>query len=262
MNKILLWLFTLIALGHAAIAADAALEDTLKKQYLNQVLTLRTPFQEDKQEFDSHGTPLKEPPTGKWIARGSMKIEKLSLTADTLVLQGTQMAMGEDTKTHAQVPSAMERFLVVEIHLDRPLNSVSEARALLERIYGLEQHDPKDALPQYKRPPQSVYPGDAAETDNVPVPSGQGISRPQVKYAPNPDFSERARKAKYQGAVYLNIIVDKDGRVSWIRVDKAAGMGLDEQAVETVKTWRFVPATQNGKPVPVQLGIWVGFNLF
>jgi TonB family protein len=39
-------------------------------------------------------------------------------------------------------------------------------------------------------------------------------------------------------------------------------MGLDEEAVKTVSTWRFKPALQHGVPVPVQVQVEVSFRLF
>jgi TonB family protein len=88
------------------------------------------------------------------------------------------------------------------------------------------------------------------------------IKFPQEKYTPEPDFSEPARRAKYQGTVTLYIVVDKTGRVSLVRLDKALGRGLDENAMEKVKDWRFDPATRNGQPVAAAMKIEVDFRLY
>ncbi|MGD0222766.1 MAG: energy transducer TonB [Terriglobia bacterium] len=91
---------------------------------------------------------------------------------------------------------------------------------------------------------------------------GGGVSAPIPIFKPEPPYSEEARKAKYQGTVVLFIIVDTAGNVSECRVIKPLGLGLDEKAVETVKTWKFKPALRNGTPVPVQVTVEVSFRLF
>jgi protein TonB len=85
---------------------------------------------------------------------------------------------------------------------------------------------------------------------------------PRPTYTPEPEFSEQARHAKYQGTVVLYIVVDKAGKISRIRLERALGMGLDENAMEGVKRWRFNPATRNGEPVAVAMNIEVSFNLY
>src|ERR1700726_2931175 len=64
---------------------------------------------------------------------------------------------------------------------------------------------------------------------------GGGVSAPKAIYAPDPEYSEEARKAKYQGVVVLTLIVGADGVPRDIRVTRSLGLGLDEKAIETVK---------------------------
>jgi periplasmic protein TonB len=91
---------------------------------------------------------------------------------------------------------------------------------------------------------------------------GEGVSAPRPIFTPEPEFSEEARKAKYQGVVVLNIIVGTDGRVHNPRVIRALGMGLDEKAIEGVKTWKFDPSKKDGRAVAVEMNIEVAFNLY
>jgi periplasmic protein TonB len=91
---------------------------------------------------------------------------------------------------------------------------------------------------------------------------GDGVSRPRAIYTPEPEFSEEARKAKYQGVVVLTIIVGPDGRVYSPKVLRSLGMGLDEKAVEGVKTWKFDAAKKDGHPVAVEMNVEVAFNLY
>lgn len=91
---------------------------------------------------------------------------------------------------------------------------------------------------------------------------GGGVSAPLVIYKPDPEYSEEARKAKYQGTVVLALVVGVDGRPRDVRVQRSLGLGLDEKAMEAVRTWRFEPARKNGQPVPVAVNVEVNFNLY
>jgi len=91
---------------------------------------------------------------------------------------------------------------------------------------------------------------------------GGGVSAPRPVFTPDPEYSEEARKAKYQGTCVLWLIVGPDGRPKDIRVARTLGLGLDEKAIEAVKNWKFEPAMKDGKPVSVQINVEVSFRLY
>jgi protein TonB len=91
---------------------------------------------------------------------------------------------------------------------------------------------------------------------------GGGVSPPRLIYQVDPEFSEEARKAKYQGTCTLMLVVDTSGRPTNIRVASSLGMGLDEKAIEAVKNWRFEPSQKDGHPVRVEIAVEVEFHLY
>jgi periplasmic protein TonB len=91
---------------------------------------------------------------------------------------------------------------------------------------------------------------------------GGGVSAPQLVFAPDPEFSDEARRAKYQGVCVVSLIVDTQGNPQRVQVVRHLGMGLDEKAVEAVKQYKFKPATLQGKPVPVEVNIEVNFRIY
>ena len=93
------------------------------------------------------------------------------------------------------------------------------------------------------------------------VSGGAKITPPELIYKVEPEFSEEARKAKYQGVVVLVIDVDATGRVRNPRILQRLGLGLDERAIEAVSRWRFRPGLRNGKPVDTQAVVQVTFQL-
>jgi len=91
---------------------------------------------------------------------------------------------------------------------------------------------------------------------------GGGVSAPKVIYQPDPEYSEEARKAKFQGTCVLWLIVGPDGKPRDVQVRRTLGLGLDEKAMEAVRNWRFEPAYKDGKPVAAQISVEVSFRLY
>ena len=90
---------------------------------------------------------------------------------------------------------------------------------------------------------------------------GGGVSAPRLTYKVEPEYSEEARKAKYQGTVVLAIEVWPDGKAHNIRVIRSLGLGLDQKAIEAVQKWRFVPGKKDKLPVRVRANVEVNFRL-
>jgi len=90
---------------------------------------------------------------------------------------------------------------------------------------------------------------------------GGGVTNPVPIYHPEPQYSEEARKQKWQGTVLLSLVVDENGKPINIKVLRPLGLGLDEMAIQAVSMWTFKPGTLNGKPVKVQAQIEVSFRL-
>jgi protein TonB len=90
---------------------------------------------------------------------------------------------------------------------------------------------------------------------------GGGVTAPTVLTKVEPEYSEEARKAKWQGSVLLSLVVDENGMPQNIKVTRSLGLGLDQKAIEAVQRWRFRPGMKDGKPVPVIANIEVNFRL-
>ena len=84
---------------------------------------------------------------------------------------------------------------------------------------------------------------------------------PVVVYRTDPEYTEQARVAKYQGSVLLSVDIDPAGTPTNIKVQRGLGLGLNEKAVEAVKQWKFRPGQKDGTAVSVQTNIEVIFRL-
>ncbi len=107
-------------------------------------------------------------------------------------------------------------------------------------------------------------PGEGGGTGGGAFRAGvNGVGVPICLYCPIPQYSDEARKAKYQGTVVLQVTITTDGRAVNISVVKGPGLGLEEKAIEAVRGWKFKPAVgPNGKVVATIVPIEVTFRLY
>ncbi len=141
---------------------------------------------------------------------------------------------------------------------------------------GNKQYDRCRFSPEFTATPGVVFHseenpkfGAADNTDAGEVPRNEimyigknnGITAPKAVFAPDPRYSDEARRMKYQGTALLGLVVDKAGNPRTIRIKRPLGCGLDEQAVNALTTWKFNPAMKDGQPVAVEIVVEVDFRL-
>jgi TonB family protein len=274
MNRKTSFLFLAVLLFQIA-AHSQSLQDALSQEYKDHVLALRTPFAHGDQEFNSSGQLLNGRSSDPWLLYGAFQVENLNLTKDALRLEGPRVALRHAKTTDSTYITKLSKSVKIEIHLDQPLNSLDEAQALMDRVFFPEDEVTQHAAPELRRaddttPDNQIFhvsknafrrpgantPEAADDRDKEGI-----VLSPKPTYTPDPGYSPLALQAKFRGTVVLKILVDKAGKISRIRLEKALGMGLDENAMEEVKRWRFKPATRNGQPVAVEMNIEVSFNL-
>jgi TonB family protein len=169
-------------------------------------------------------------------------------------------------------------YVVVQLQIDKN-GSVSEAKTVTSpsaalgesAVTAVQSWTFKPALMDGKAKPGEGRviltcegPGfsvaDADRSDSV-LRASNGISRPELVFKVEPDYSEEARKAKFQGSVLLAIVIDQWGRPIRSSVMRSLGLGLDEKAAEAVAQWRFKPGMKDGKPVSIDVTVDVNFRL-
>jgi TonB family protein len=92
---------------------------------------------------------------------------------------------------------------------------------------------------------------------------GGRVSAPSIMHSVEAEFSDEARRAKYQGVCLVSLIVDAQGNPQNVHVVRSLGMGLDEKAIEAIRQYKFRPAMKDGHtPVPVPITIEVNFRLY
>lgn len=125
----------------------------------------------------------------------------------------------------------------------------------------LEEPEPEIDLPEVDDIVFGIPDAPPVAEPEGPIHVGGDVTKPEKVSAPQPQYTEIARKARIQGVVIVQAIIDKQGAVTNVKVLKGLPMGLSEQAVEAIKKWKFKPATLNGKPVDVYYNLTVNFRL-
>ena len=91
--------------------------------------------------------------------------------------------------------------------------------------------------------------------------SESGVVAPKQLYSPEPEFSEKSRREKMAGVVGIILAVGTDGLPRDLQIACSSVPENNENAVAAVKTWRFAPATKDGKPVAVAIEVDISFKL-
>jgi TonB family protein len=91
---------------------------------------------------------------------------------------------------------------------------------------------------------------------------GGEITAPQLRAKVEPQYTEEARAAKYEGKVVVYAEIGPGGVAENMSVLQGLGLGLNEKALEAISQWRFRPGMKDGQPVPVRATIEVNYRLF
>jgi protein TonB len=103
--------------------------------------------------------------------------------------------------------------------------------------------------------------GQVGGTGDVPVRVGGNVKAPVTISRVDPQYTEVARKARIEGIVIVEAVIDRHGNVTEARILKPLPFGLDQQALNAIRQWKFKPGTLNGQAVPVYYNLTVNFRL-
>lgn len=278
--KSLSLLFALCVLTGAA-AGDHELGKVLNDSYGGKALHLRHSFKSRSQDYDVEGKALNTGDEGPWTLYGGIAVRKISLATDAIRVDGKRVSYVFDQHDKRMNPLEEKDDLKIKIRLNGPLTSADQANAVLGRVFAVTQEDIVNSAPQYWQEflkghvgphllPDSAGatrphpPGDSDNTGDEKIfhIGDPGLTPPKILYRREPEFSEAARRHHIQGVIGLNVVVDSAGRVGKVSIARAVGMGLEENAIEEVRNWRFQPATKDGVPVPVRVYIEVDYHLY
>lgn len=170
-----------------------------------------------------------------------------------------------ESKTRNHAPQAEEDFRKSIASLNP--NSSEMATSLSMFAFFLEKQDrAAEAEPLKTQSAQIIHSLESANRTAAPsskfaVHVGNGVTPPKLLHKVEPEYSEEARAAAFQGVVVLSVVIEPDGIADNMQVLKSLGLGLDQKAIQAVQQWQFQPGMMNGAPVPVAATIEVNFRL-
>jgi TonB family protein len=146
---------------------------------------------------------------------------------------------------------------------DQPVETIYRVRVRFNILFEEALSDVELESPKAEPPPVLVTARSNVSGSDEPVHSASkpGVVPPRQLYAPEPEFSEAARKKQVQGTVNIALVVGVDGLAKDLRVACSSTPDLIENALGAVKQWKFVPATKDGKAVPVEILVSVSLEL-
>jgi len=279
------FLFLLLA-ASTAFAADQSIESALNNQYSGKTLALLHPIDKSSQVYDADGNVLKGGQEGSWTLFGRVLVKKVRVEKTSVLIEGQRLAYVQGR--HDFSPARSGGKLKVQINFTKAPASADEANALLGHVFALTDEDAIKAAPRFWQKYLSAQLLHTPLSHSSVDPAGEkpkglriveidpagamrpetrvqlrkGVTPPRPLFTPEPEYAEAARQQRYQGLLVLEIIVDSAGKVRAPIILRPLGMGLDENAVNMVLTWRFDPAKVDGKPVAVAMNIEVAFNLY
>ena len=285
MKTLSLLTLLLVGLCSTAIAADSDLEKSLTSKYKDQVLILRHPIDSNSQRYNSGGELLSGGKEGPWTVNAAIEINEIHVTQDKLIIDGKRRVYGFDSRQNRLLPVKVKERdkprVTLEISLDSPLVSVEQVETVLHRIFANNAGELTESVPVYWRSFLAKQYGvpnpDASQTVaqdsggsnsaardelNVVKLDPKTIKPPRPVSTPDPSYSEVAKHLQFKGTMVLTGIIDATGKVRQVRIVRPVGFGLDEKGIEAVHSWKFKPATHDGKPVAVEMGLEISFNLY
>lgn len=153
----------------------------------------------------------------------------------------------------AQNPDSNDAATIMELHarLLRQQNREEEARSMQERAAALR----KSLGARTESTRRQLAP--ASPVRRI----GGNVKAPALVHKVEPQYTEEARLAKYEGTAVLYVEVGHDGVPRNLRILSEVGLGLTEKALDAIAQWKFQPGVKDGQPVTVAATVEVNFRL-
>jgi TonB family protein len=246
----------------------------LKQRYADQTLILRRAVDKNNQVYDSTGTLLSGEKNGPWTVYAGVNLNSISLSSDELRLEGERQEFVFDRHENALAPIKKKESIELLVKLEAPVKKIEEAEALLHKVFALTDDDVIASVPDFWQPylrkrvavkenPPAAKPSPKLQRRMTDAQAEKkfGVTAPKPVFTPEPSYTKLAQHPGLQGVVVLSAVIDEAGKVVNPYIVRPLGLGLDEQAIEAVKTWKFKPATRNGQPAKIEMALEIAFNL-
>ena len=258
-------LVLMLTLAQSAAVTDRGLEQELRTLYGGKVRTVREFPEGDRIRFDSGGQRLSGE-LGIWTLHGTIHIESVRVNSKKVELRGSRVIASFNDLT-----GMFDRLKTSDtITLEFPRDGSRPIKDRIDRAFIPDAELPAH-LPHYWQ--RFLSSGRVDSSDKTPLldpVSGELVSygapgSTRIVHQVTPKLTNEARSYKpgsnFHGHTELRIIINELGVARVLDVIKPSGFGLDEQAVEAIKQWRFEPPMVNGKPSKILVVVEVNFQV-
>lgn len=269
----------------AAATGSAEADDALLRiaeNLVGEALFLRGFYYSNNLVYDAdgrlEGLPQSGSRTADWTLSGINILKATRKGADAIELDGVRVAIRYNPDAHEfqRHPLTDDKVKVV-LHLAFPPTGagtvaaaslapvVLRLRGALANIFaiGIDPALQRSMPPLWRHyfDPSLPWPATSANDPLVrqpiynlapipPAPNQPGdIVAPRLIHQVASEYTPPARHDNVKGQVQLRMVVDAEGMPQRIAVTRPLGYGLELQADEAMRQWRFSPGTQGGKPV-------------
>jgi hypothetical protein len=256
--------------GVVSVRAEVSEADqiALRAQYVKKVLIFRKSFRVlGRLEVNADGSVAGNPKPGFWSMDGACQVQALGFDQDRVTVKCAKLwaNVKDDGQLHYFPASAAlkgntdyPQSIEVVFRIAKEEMSASDFKDRVSQIFlgegeSLLSATPAPIVAYIQKVPiePDVDPTGAKPFDGTP---------PKAISTPSPGLSREAALVGQAGKEDFIALVDQDGRASVMAFTHILQYGLEETTMEAVKTWKFQPATKDGKPVAVRMAMEVEYG--
>ena len=236
-----------------------SIEARLRETMVGKVAVLRNFYKQDELTFDSHGVLQGSSKPGAWTYYGRVQVASVSLSSNSLMIKGDRNVVQWELSVSEFKNYTLDTKPVrITIMLDAEVTEDSVASAI-KSVFLTRETRLSDVAPHYwkevlttERERRAEWDAQRAAALNNVYEVGADVSSPKLlSRAEGIQTSSTPFKDLLPNNLTLSFIVDDQGNVKQLQIEKPVGLGLDDPIAETIERWKWEPARQGGQPVAV-----------
>ncbi|HUB19186.1 MAG TPA: energy transducer TonB [Acidobacteriaceae bacterium] len=270
------WASLCLVAASPARAQTPPTQQSVEARLQGPFLMLRGLYNTSRLEFNAHGE-LKNLAGIMPFSLSAIRVENVRLTDSRLEIDAVREGLefsrpqqpGEPAPIAATVWDPTEQVRIV---IARDRHRPDALYAAIAKVFSSGFDDALvAAAPDYWQPwlRHDLHPADPAgrlrtlldQEGRTMSCRDSDLTPPRLVQPVDPDYSDAARMARYQGTVVVHMTVALNGEPQGLFILRPLGMGLDEQAVDAARRYQFTPAAANGTPVACETNVIVTFRL-
>ena len=235
------------------------LEAKLRQQMVGKVAVLRNFYKDSDLTFAADGALLGTSKSGPWTYFGRIQVSSIALTHDSIVIKGGRnVVQWELSANEFKNYTLDEKPVRIEIRLNAGADENAVAAAIT-KVFLTRETRLSDITPSYwqevlatERERRAEWEKErSAAMKDVRTINTEITSPKLLSSSAGIEVSSRPFKDLVPNNLTLSFIVDPQGEVQQLQIEKPVGLGLDDPIAETIEHWKWQPATSNGKPIAV-----------